>query len=110
MAELFERHDLQLSESDVALLHDRTGGWAAGARLAALALVARPDRGNVVDDIVRTDAVIADYLVHEVLESQTPEMRRFLLRTSLAQPLTEDLARELTGDVDAAARLEELER
>ena len=42
MAELFERHDLQVSESDVALLHDRTGGWAAGARLAALALVARP--------------------------------------------------------------------
>jgi LuxR family maltose regulon positive regulatory protein len=109
-AEVFERHGVQLSASDVALLHERTGGWAAGVRLAALSLVARADLDDVVDNIVRTDAVIADYLVHEVLDGQSPEMRRFLLRTCLAQPLTEELARELTGEVHAAALLEQLER
>ncbi len=110
MADLFERYDLHLSETDVALLHERTGGWAAAARLAALALVARPDREDLVDKFVRTDAVISDYLVHEVLDGVSADMRRFLLRTSLAQPLTEALARELTGESDAAALLEQLER
>jgi LuxR family maltose regulon positive regulatory protein len=110
MSDLFERHDLCVSEADVELLHERTGGWAAGARLAALALVANRDRDDVVDNIVRTDAVMSDYLVHEVLDGQSPEMRRFLLRTSLAEPLTEELARELTGDADAAVLLERLER
>jgi LuxR family maltose regulon positive regulatory protein len=110
MADLFGRHDLHLTDTDVALLHERTGGWAAGSRLAALALVARPDHDDVVDNIVRTDAVISDYLVREVLDGQTPEMRRFLLRTSLAQPLTEELARELTGEAGTAALLDQLER
>jgi LuxR family maltose regulon positive regulatory protein len=110
MADLFEGHDVHLPETDVQLLHERTGGWAAGARLAALALVARPDHDDVVDNIVRTDAVISDYLVHEVLDGQSPEMRRFLLRTSLAQPLTAELAREVSGEAEVAPRLEQLER
>jgi len=102
MSELFAQHDLVLAPDEVERLWTRTAGWAAGARLAALALASHADRDGVVDNIVRTEAVIADYLLHEVLDGQPPEVRRFLVRTSMAQPLTEDLARELSGDDDAA--------
>jgi LuxR family maltose regulon positive regulatory protein len=110
MAELFERHDVFLSDEEVESLRQRTGGWAAGTRLAALALASRVDHGDVVENIVQDDAVIADYLVREVLESQSAEMRRFLLRTSLARVLTAELARELTGEGNAGELLAQLER
>ena len=110
MTDLLALHDVALSSEEVERLRARTDGWAAGARLAALALASHADRDGVVDNIVGTEAVIADYLVHEVLDGQPPEFRRFLARTSLAQPVTEDLARELSGDDDAGARLEQLER
>src|SRR5439155_8312775 len=110
MRDLFAQHDLVLNADEVERLWTRTAGWSAGARLAALALASHADHDGVVDNIVRTEGVIADYLVHEVLDGQPPEVRRFLVRTSLAQPLTEDLARELSGDDDAGARLERLER
>jgi LuxR family maltose regulon positive regulatory protein len=110
MSELFAQHDLVLAPDEVERLWTRTAGWAAGARLAALALASHADRDGVVDNIVHTEAVIADYLLHEVLDGQPPEVRRFLVRTSMAQPLTEDLARELSGDDEAGARLERLER
>ncbi len=59
---------------------------------------------------MQDDAVIADYLVREVLDCQSAEMRRFLLRTSLARVLTAELARELTGEGNAGELLAQLER
>jgi len=110
MRELFTRLDVTLSADEVERLRARTAGWAAGARLAAIALGGHADRDGAVENIVRTEAVISDYLVREVLDGQPPELRRFLLRTSLAQPLTEELARELSGEADAGALLDQLER
>jgi LuxR family transcriptional regulator, maltose regulon positive regulatory protein len=40
---LFEAAGVRLSESALALLHERTEGWAAGLRLAALSLTGHPD-------------------------------------------------------------------
>ena len=42
-AELFAAAGVTLSEAAVALLHERTEGWAAGLRLAALSLATHPD-------------------------------------------------------------------
>jgi LuxR family maltose regulon positive regulatory protein len=41
--ELFAAAGVDLPESAVAVLHERTEGWAAGLRLAALSLAGRPD-------------------------------------------------------------------
>src|SRR5260370_12012118 len=40
--ELLEASGVELSDSGAALLHQRTEGWAAGLRLAALSLAGRP--------------------------------------------------------------------
>jgi LuxR family maltose regulon positive regulatory protein len=108
--ELFRSHAVTLASDDIESLRTRTGGWAGGMRLAALALGENADPELFVENVVRTEALISDYLVREVLDSQTPEMRRFLLRSCVAQVLTKELARELSGDRDSDARLEQLER
>jgi len=41
--ELFAEAGVRLSEAAVAMLHERTEGWAAGLRLAALSLATHPD-------------------------------------------------------------------
>lgn len=109
-AEFFRTCGFALAEGDTATLWERTEGWAAGLRLAAIALTSEPDPARFISDAARTEAVVSDYLVREVIERQLPELQEFLLRTSVADRLTAELAETLSGDRDARDRLELLER
>ncbi len=53
---------------------------------------------------------MADYLLEEVLDLQDADAQNFLLRTSVAERVTPDLAALLTADHRAGERLDELER
>jgi LuxR family transcriptional regulator, maltose regulon positive regulatory protein len=109
-ADLFAVHGVTLDADATAALWARTEGWIAGLRLAALALASDGDHDRFVADATRTELVVSDYLLHEVLERQPREVQEFLLRTSMAEPLTVELADVLTESDDAAARLQDLER
>ena len=52
-----------LDGDDIESLRARTGGWAGGLRLAALALAENADPDAFVENVVRTEALISDYLV-----------------------------------------------
>ncbi len=106
---LFDAHGVRLEPAQVASLHERTRGWAAGLRLAALALEGERDPSQFVADTVGSEAVMSEYLMHEVLQRLPEDLQRFLLRTSVAQPLTVELAAELSDDLDAEAKLADLE-
>lgn len=93
----------------VRLLVGRTEGWAAGLRLAALFL-RRPDLERSPEDFAGDDRAVTDYLAEEVLASQPPELRQFLVRTSIAERLTAGLADVLTGGFRGQQHLEALER
>ncbi len=54
------------------------------------------------------DKSVADYLVSEVLSKLPDEIRSFLLVASVADQLTADLARELSGRPDAGSVLDRL--
>jgi len=69
---------------------------------------AEPER--YVSDFAGSDAVVADYLLAEVLERQPARVRRFLLKTSILDRVSGDLATMVTGDDRAVATLELLER
>jgi LuxR family maltose regulon positive regulatory protein len=99
-----------LGEDDLALLVRRTEGWAAGLRFAALSLRRHPSPRRFVDDFAGSDRAIADYLMGEVLDGQEPDVRRFLLRTSVPELVTADLAALLSGRADAARLLDGLAR
>jgi LuxR family maltose regulon positive regulatory protein len=106
---LFAAHGLTLLPAQVASLHERTRGWAAGLRLAALALEGERDPSQFVADTVGSEAVMSEYLMHEVLQRLPEDLQRFLLRTSVAQPLTVELAGVLSDDPDPESKLADLE-
>jgi LuxR family transcriptional regulator, maltose regulon positive regulatory protein len=108
--QLFAAHGVRLGGDDIRLLCDRTEGWAAGLRLAACALQSEAEPGQFVRSASATQAAVSDYLLKEVLVRQDEASRRFLLRSSVADRLTPDLAMALTGDARAGERLAALER
>jgi LuxR family maltose regulon positive regulatory protein len=107
--ELFEASGLDLPEKAVAQLHERTEGWAAGLRLAALSLADRPDHERFVAEFCGSERTVAGYLLAEVLERQSPEVRELLLRTSVLDRVCGPLADFLTGGSDSERILQELE-
>jgi LuxR family transcriptional regulator, maltose regulon positive regulatory protein len=108
-AELLAGHGLELSDDELARLHLRTEGWAAGLRLAALSLDKHPDPGQFIAQF-GGDCGVADYLIGEVLDRQPPEVRGVLLRSSILERMTGSLVDAVTGRQDGKRMLAELER
>jgi len=108
-AELFTAAGLELPGSAVAVLHERTEGWAAGLRLAALAAAGHPDPERFAAGFSGTERTVAEYLLAEVLERQGGRVRRLLLRTSVLERVNGELADLLTGDEGAERVLQDLE-
>ncbi len=101
---------LTLTVADVAILADRTEGWAAALQLAGLSLQDRDDPSAAVASFAGDDRFIVDYLADEVLGRQTDQVRDFLLTTSILDRLSGPLCDAVTGRSGGAARLVELER
>jgi len=94
---LLDASGVALSASGAALLHQRTEGWAAGLRLAAISLAGHPDPERFVAEFSGSDRTVAEYLVAEMLERQPAEVQDLLLRTSLLDRVNGELADVLTG-------------
>jgi len=109
-AALFTGAGLSLSAGEVEALHARTEGWAAGLRLAALSLRAADDSTALIAAFAGDEHTVADYLLEEVLARQPPVVREFMLRTSIVDELSPELADALTGAADGARTLDLLER
>jgi LuxR family maltose regulon positive regulatory protein len=99
-----------LSDEQVALLVDRTDGWAAGLQLAGISLQDTDDIDRQVRSLAGSDRVIAEYLIEEVVDQQDPQLRQFLLRTSILEWFTPELCDTVTGDSSARDHIEELDR
>ena len=101
--------DVALSDAAVASLHERTEGWPAGVRLAAISLTAHPDPERFVVEFSGSERTVAGYLLTEVLARQPPDVRDLLLRTSILERVSGPLADALTGGTGAEATLQRLE-
>jgi LuxR family transcriptional regulator, maltose regulon positive regulatory protein len=88
---------IELSDSGLTKLHQRTEGWAAGLRLAAISLAGSPDPEKFVAEFSGSNRTVAEYLLAEMLESRPPEIQQLLLRTSLLDRVNGQLADLLTG-------------
>ena len=84
-----------------AALCEQTEGWAAAVRLAAALLTRGTSPEQLIAALVADDGSVAQYLTAEVLDHQSPAVRRFLLRISVTDQLWPDLVDRLTGRPDA---------
>ena len=107
--ELLEASGIVLSEGRAAKLHQRTEGWAAGLRLAAISLASSPDPERFVAEFSGSSRTVAEYLLAEMLECQPAEVQQLLLRTSLLDRVNGELADLLTGHPGSERILLELE-
>ena len=101
---------LELDDEHLGRLVERTEGWIAGLQLAAISLRDQPTASALIDAFAGTHRFVLDYLAAEVLGRLDPELRSFLVRSSVADRFTSDLCRTLTGREDSAALLERAER
>jgi LuxR family transcriptional regulator, maltose regulon positive regulatory protein len=95
--ELLTAAGITLPDRLVSTLHQRTEGWAAGLRLAALSLAGHPDPERFVAEFSGSDRTVAEYLMAEMLDRQPPQVQRLLLRTCLLDRVNGELADLLTG-------------
>ena len=107
--ELFAVAGVPLPESAVLMLHERTEGWAAGLRLAALSLAGHPDPERFAEEFSGSERTVAEYLLAEVLDRQPEPVRRLLLRTSVLDRVNGELAELLTGANGGERVLQDLE-
>ena len=107
--EFLEASGIALSEAGAAQLHERTEGWAAGLRLAAISLASSPDPERFVAEFSGSSRTVAEYLLAEMLECQPAEVQQLLLRTSLLDRVNGELADLLTGHPGSERILLDLE-
>jgi LuxR family maltose regulon positive regulatory protein len=92
-----------LSDAAVRAFSHRTGGWAAGLRLADV-----PDGGTSMalpDPAVVSASDIGVYFRTEVLDAQPAQVRDFLIATSVVPTLVPGLATHLSGVQEAESTL-----
>jgi LuxR family transcriptional regulator, maltose regulon positive regulatory protein len=101
---------LDLPEDVVVALGERTEGWVAGLQLAALSLQGRRDVEGFVAEFSGSHRYVLDYLTEEVLDRQPPDIRMFLLETSVLDRLSGALCDAVLERRDSQLLLESVER
>ncbi|GAA1271732.1 hypothetical protein GCM10009609_38580 [Pseudonocardia aurantiaca] len=96
-AELLKCAGVDLRESDVELLQERTEGWAAGLRLAVISLIGHAEPERLVAEFSGSERTVAEYMLAEMLERQPADVRHLLLRTSIVDRVNGSLGDVLTG-------------
>src|SRR3954453_7318769 len=107
-AALLTAAGIEVTAEQVGVLHARTEGWAAGLRLAALALRRTDDAAAFLNDFSGDERSVAEYLTVEILDGLSSDTRDLLRVVSVCSPLPADLAAELSDRADAARLLDEL--
>ena len=104
---LLAQHEVAAYRQSLIPLVKKMEGWVTGLRFVAIALSGGADRPIGLGDI---DELISGYLISEAFESQSWHIQDALLRTSVPEQITPDLARVLTDTDPTGACPAELAR
>ncbi len=108
-ARLFsETYGRELEPDVLADVTARTEGWAASLQLVQAALRDRSpaEIRRFVRGLTGADQELYDYLAEEVVGDLSEELQQFLMRTSILQVVTTEMASVVTGlDADGVTRL-----
>jgi len=106
---------LDLTAETVSTLEARTEGWIVRLQMAALSMHSREHEAELAGFVAAfsgTNRYILDYLMEEVLARQSPDVKDFLLGTSILERMCGPLcdALQLAKFIDGQAMLAQLER
>ena len=107
---LYAGEGIHLTTPELALLMERTEGWPAGLRLAAITLGDADRPADHIAGFSGDERAVADYLLEEVLHRQSPDVQQFMLATSISRTFTAGLAAALCPQANTGHVLEMLER
>lgn len=91
---------MPLADDVLAVLADKTEGWAAGLRLATLTFRHGSDVDSHLAALHAENRYVFGYLMNEVLSSVSPAMRIFLLKTSILDRMCSPLCEAVIGPDD----------
>lgn len=100
---------LSMAADEIDLVHQRTEGWPAGLQLFRLTL-ANPEVRDCLDELaVHGPRELTEYLSDNVLSMQRPEVREFLLHSSVLRRLSGPLCDAVLGRTGSLETLQQLE-
>ena len=99
---------LNLSAENVSALEARTEGWIASLQLAAISMKGRSDVAEFIKAFTGSHSYVAEYLIEEVLEHQSEEVKTFLLQTSILARLNASLCDAVNGHSESQTMLKDL--
>ena len=106
---LLANFGVEIGAAELALLHQRSEGWAAALQMAALSLRGTTDPVRAARALEVRSHTIAEYFISEVLDQQPPEIVWFMLDTSVLGELTADACAAVTARPDAAVLLHSID-
>jgi LuxR family maltose regulon positive regulatory protein len=107
---LLRAAEVMLGEEDVAELHERTEGWAAGLYLAALYLREGGSPQGAAASFGGDDRFVSQYVESEFLERISSSQRAFLTRTAVLERMCGSLCEAVLDVPGSAAALAGLAR
>lgn len=107
---LYAKEGIRLTDAGLRVLMERTEGWAAGLRMAAMTVAGSAQPGDIITRFDGDDCMVADYLMREVFGRQPDDVQQFMLSTCVCRAFTTDLAVELSGQENAGQIIDRLER
>jgi LuxR family transcriptional regulator, maltose regulon positive regulatory protein len=109
-ASLLRAADVTLGGGEVAALHQRTEGWAAGLYLAALYLREGGSLQGAGDAFGGDERLVSQYMESEFLARISARHREFLTRTAVLGRMSGPLCEAVLESPGSAAELAELVR
>lgn len=98
-----------LDRQTIGALDDCTEGWAAGLRLASLAMTADTDACRMLTTFTGGRRAIADFFAQDVLAHYPAEVQDFLFDTAILERLCPALCDTVTGSGNARNVLDRIE-
>ena len=108
--ELFRAAGVDIEPDGARRITERTEGWLAGIYLALLGIRDAADPDEFVARFTGDTRQVLEYLQQDVLGVAAPDVRDFLLRTSLLDSLSAPLCDAVLETSESAAMLEEISR
>lgn len=106
---LCETNKIDISEPELELLHQRTGGWAVILQLTALSLHTTGNRAKLVDALSAGQDIAADFLSEELVAQLPLSQVNFLRQIAIVDQFCPALCMAITGDKELSGSLVKLQ-